>query len=115
MHFPTQRDFGFFEKERRLTSKTFLKELRRRSDAMSPAVTAAMMKREEVEAREEKRQVYKRDLSGRANGTIDPWVSPRLPRHIWIGSMLTVPQYGCFLLDMFIDYALNFTFPWSAF
>ena len=35
----------------------------------------------------------KRDLSGRANGTIDPF-------------------YGCFLLDELIDYAVNFTFPW---
>ena len=37
----------------------------------------------------------KRDLSGRANGTIDPW-------------------YGCFLGDELRDYALNFSLPWSA-
>lgn len=37
----------------------------------------------------------KRDLTGRANGTIDPW-------------------YGCFLFEELEDYALNFTFPWSA-
>ena len=43
--------------------------------------------------REEERQQWKRDLSGRANGTIDPF-------------------YGCFLLDELIDYAVNFTFPW---
>ncbi|TFK91411.1 alpha/beta-hydrolase [Polyporus arcularius HHB13444] len=46
------------------------------------------------ERREEQRQQWKRDLSGRANGTIDPF-------------------YGCFLLDELIDYAVNFTFPWS--
>ncbi|KAI0787985.1 alpha/beta-hydrolase [Fomes fomentarius] len=46
------------------------------------------------ERREEERQQWKRDLSGRANGTIDPF-------------------YGCFLLDELIDYAVNFTFPWS--
>ena len=38
----------------------------------------------------------KRDLSGRANGTIDPY-------------------YGCFLMDELQDYALNFSLPWSAF
>lgn len=37
----------------------------------------------------------KRDLAGRANGTIDPW-------------------YGCFLYDAMIEYALNFTYPWSV-
>lgn len=37
---------------------------------------------------------WKRDLSGRANGTIDPW-------------------YGCDLFDYVVDYALNFTYPWS--
>ncbi|EMD39305.1 hypothetical protein CERSUDRAFT_82042 [Gelatoporia subvermispora B] len=36
----------------------------------------------------------KRDLSGRTNGSIDPW-------------------YGCFLYDAMIDYALNFSFPWN--
>ncbi|KAJ7776554.1 alpha/beta-hydrolase [Mycena maculata] len=39
-------------------------------------------------------QQWKRDLSGRANGTIDPF-------------------YGCLLLDELEDYAVNFTFPWS--
>ncbi|OJT14353.1 Pheromone-processing carboxypeptidase kex1 [Trametes pubescens] len=46
------------------------------------------------ERREESRREWKRDLTGRANGTIDP-------------------NYGCFLLDELIDYAVNFTFPWS--
>lgn len=40
-----------------------------------------------------KRSEWKRDLSGRANGTIDPW-------------------YGCDVFDEMRDYALNFTFPW---
>jgi carboxypeptidase D len=35
-----------------------------------------------------------RDLSGRTNGTIDPY-------------------YGCFLVDELMDYALNFSLPWS--
>ncbi|KAF9269106.1 alpha/beta-hydrolase [Marasmius fiardii PR-910] len=37
----------------------------------------------------------KRDLIGRVNGSIDPW-------------------YGCFLSNEFVDYALNFTYPWSS-
>nr|VWO99735.1 Cyanate hydratase (Cyanase) (EC (Cyanate hydrolase) (Cyanate lyase) [Ganoderma boninense] len=55
----------------------------------------SLAKRAELhERREAERQQWKRDLSGRANGTIDPF-------------------YGCFLLDELIDYAVNFTFPWS--
>ncbi|PCH36382.1 alpha/beta-hydrolase [Wolfiporia cocos MD-104 SS10] len=38
--------------------------------------------------------IVKRDLAGRANGTIDPW-------------------YGCFLFDAMVEYALNFTYPWD--
>ncbi|KAI8996599.1 alpha/beta-hydrolase [Trametes punicea] len=38
--------------------------------------------------------IRKRDLSQRANGTIDPW-------------------YGCDLYDEMIDYAVNFSLPWS--
>ena len=45
------------------------------------------------ERRDAARERWKRDLAGRANGTIDPF-------------------YGCFLLDELIDYAVNFTFPW---
>ncbi|RDX42857.1 alpha/beta-hydrolase [Lentinus brumalis] len=37
---------------------------------------------------------WKRDISGRPNGTIDPW-------------------YGCDIFDEMRDYAVNFTFPWS--
>lgn len=46
------------------------------------------------ERREEKRQVWKRSLAGRANGTIDPF-------------------YGCDVFDEMTDYAVNFSFPWS--
>ncbi|KAI0333847.1 alpha/beta-hydrolase [Cubamyces sp. BRFM 1775] len=48
-----------------------------------------------VERREHGAAVAKRDLSGRANGTIDPW-------------------YGCDIYDEMIDYAVNFSFPWSV-
>lgn len=61
--------------------------------------------RAEIETREYKRRAWlakknnllqDRDLSGRANGTIDPW-------------------YGCFLTDELQDYALNFSLPWSEY
>lgn len=39
--------------------------------------------------------IEKRDLSGRANGTIDPW-------------------YGCDLYDEWVDYAVNFSHPWKG-
>lgn len=48
----------------------------------------------ELERREERRQMWKRDLTGRANGTIDPW-------------------YQCYLFEEMTDYAVNFSFPWS--
>ncbi|KAJ7686175.1 alpha/beta-hydrolase [Mycena rosella] len=48
----------------------------------------------EIGHRSTEHQQWKRDLSGRANGTIDPF-------------------YGCFLLDELVDYAVNFTFPWT--
>ncbi|KAJ6537847.1 alpha/beta-hydrolase [Mycena capillaripes] len=55
----------------------------------------ALSKRSDLhQRRKAENQQWKRDLSGRANGTIDPF-------------------YGCFLLDELIDYAVNFTFPWS--
>ena len=44
----------------------------------------------------ERRQFGKRSLTGRANGTVDSW-------------------YGCDVYDEIIDYAVNFTFPWSEF
>lgn len=47
----------------------------------------------DVSERLQKRSEWKRDLSGRANGTLDPW-------------------YGCDVFDEMRDYALNFTFPW---
>ncbi|KAI0329310.1 alpha/beta-hydrolase [Cubamyces sp. BRFM 1775] len=79
-------------------------ESRTRSQSLQKAVSEkfaatyhsrAFNKRAEFfERREESRREWKRDLTGRANGTIDPF-------------------YGCSLLDELIDYAVNFTFPWS--
>ncbi|TFK54453.1 alpha/beta-hydrolase [Heliocybe sulcata] len=49
----------------------------------------------DLETREERKMAWKRDLTGRVNGTIDPY-------------------YGCDLLDFVIDYALNYSFPWEG-
>lgn len=56
----------------------------------------ALAKRSEPLAPEqlEKKELWKRDLSGRANGTIDPW-------------------YECDLFSEVVDYALNYSLPWS--
>ncbi|KAJ7933813.1 alpha/beta-hydrolase [Mycena leptocephala] len=43
---------------------------------------------------EDRREAWKRDLSGRPNGTLDP-------------------TYGCFLFTELVDYALNYSFPWT--
>ena len=47
-----------------------------------------------IRKREANRQQWKRDLSQRPNGTIDPY-------------------YGCAIYDEMVDYALNFSLPWS--
>lgn len=46
--------------------------------------------------RSEFQNQWKRDLRGRANGTVDRW-------------------YGCDLLTEMVDYAINFSFPWSKY
>ncbi|RPD76193.1 alpha/beta-hydrolase [Lentinus tigrinus ALCF2SS1-7] len=59
------------------------------------AGTKSAMKRADYhERRDLERLQWKRDISGRPNGTIDPW-------------------YGCDIFDEMRDYAVNFTFPWS--
>ncbi|KAK7037693.1 hypothetical protein VNI00_010919 [Paramarasmius palmivorus] len=53
-----------------------------------------MLSERELALREDKRTQWKRDISGRPNGTLDPF-------------------YGCFLWEEMTDYAANFTFPWT--
>lgn len=55
-----------------------------------------LRKREINEERLVKRDQWKRDLTGRANGTIDPY-------------------YQCDLFQEMVDYALNYSLPWSTF
>ncbi|OJT10631.1 Pheromone-processing carboxypeptidase KEX1 [Trametes pubescens] len=64
---------------------TFLDELAARQHASEKSVSAN---------RRVKRSEWKRDLSGRPNGTIDFW-------------------YGCDIFDEMTEYALNFTHPWT--
>ena len=75
-------------------SRTMRERVSEKFTAVHGPTALDLTKRAELHGRrEEERQQWKRDLSGRANGTIDPF-------------------YGCFLLDELIDYAVNFTFPW---
>ncbi|KLO10865.1 alpha/beta-hydrolase [Schizopora paradoxa] len=77
---------------------------RLRNPLSAAAAASALRKREpspffgeseaELEKRHEAWKQEKRDLSGRANGTVDPW-------------------YGCFLGSEISDYATNFSKPWS--
>jgi carboxypeptidase D len=57
----------------------------------NPALYSSSLNRR---GQKNRRDEWKRDLAGRANGTIDP-------------------HYGCDLFTEMIDYALNFTFPWG--
>lgn len=103
--FPTERVIPFAQM---LSRKTFKQKLTRRIAEESASIS--LRKRED---RELASQNWKRDLSLRTNGTIDPWVRNACICIVWI-ELTRSNQYGCFLLDMFIDYALNYTFPWST-
>jgi len=46
-----------------------------------------------------------------ADDTIDPWVS--LNSSLFDLMLSDIPKYGCYLLDMLIDHAVNYTLPWS--
>ncbi|KAH7885867.1 alpha beta-hydrolase [Phlebopus sp. FC_14] len=74
----------------RLTKQRFMLEAQERFAAKLAKRDTVVSNHERLRARDER----KRDLAGRANGTIDPW-------------------YGCDLYDEMLDYAINFTFPWS--
>jgi len=83
LRLPTQRDVPFYNRRGR---RNFMSELKHRYSRRSRTLSRR--------DRDQSRRSWKRDLSLRTNGTIDPW-------------------YGCLLMDMFIDYAINYTFPWS--
>jgi carboxypeptidase D len=75
-----------------VTKSAFMSALKNQHAKLS----AGLSKREEHETREARAVEWKRDLTGRLNGTIDTW-------------------YYCELFTELADYALNYTFPWSEF
>lgn len=99
-HFPTLElgDTGSFTRKQRALKKTLIKDALR---------TDALLARRTLEKRQlwaagkptrdvPESSISRRDLTNRANGSIDPF-------------------YGCDLYDELIDYALNFSLPWSTF
>lgn len=77
----------------RFSKNLFLAEMEQRYNArLAKRDTSNLSKHERLRARD----AWKRDLAGRANGTIDTW-------------------YGCDVYDEMLDYAINFTFPWCTF
>ncbi|KAJ7210524.1 alpha beta-hydrolase [Mycena pura] len=79
------RDVPFFEKKAKYAKRSVVAEITRRYAALEDT---------ERDLLAHQRGTRKRDLSLRANGTLDPW-------------------YGCALLPEFIDYALNYSAPWN--
>jgi carboxypeptidase D len=83
---------SLFQGAGRTRPRTLTKEAFRSALARTSQSSSSLSKRE-LAVRAEKREAWKRDLSQRANGTIDPF-------------------YQCFLLFELLDYAVNFTTPW---
>lgn len=80
--------------QRQTFRSRLLSRFQKRSDTEE---LRSLTKSRHFRKREDRRHEWiqsKRDLTGRANGTIDSW-------------------YGCDLYDEMLDYAINFTFPWS--
>lgn len=101
-HFPTLNPPGFSGFAQRTASdrtrKTAL--LRQALKVDSHAAPRSLHKRGSFGTPDpqlaKRNEEWKRELSGRPNGTIDPF-------------------YGCDLYDEVIDYAFNFSLPWSEF
>ncbi|KAJ6464618.1 Alpha/Beta hydrolase protein [Mycena vitilis] len=81
------RDVPFLQKAK-YEKRGLVAEITQRWAALEPT-------ERDLIARQRQRGSWKRDLSLRANGTLDPW-------------------YGCALLPEFIDYALNYSAPWNV-
>lgn len=83
---PSQRDVPFLL-ENSVSYRGFVTKVSQKHSLQERTV--------EKHKREQNLAVWKRDfLTGRRLDALDPW-------------------YGCLLLDMFIDYAINYTYPWS--
>ncbi|KAJ7073243.1 alpha/beta-hydrolase [Mycena belliarum] len=81
------RNVPFLEKSKSYARRGLVSEIEQRYAALESS-------ERDLLARQRERRTWKRDLSLRANGTLDPW-------------------YGCALLPEFIDYALNYSAPWN--
>ncbi|KAF8144926.1 alpha/beta-hydrolase [Mycena galopus ATCC 62051] len=89
-HFPTLKDPSFgsiFGPARKARGRLSLKTLAKQNGLYQ--ASSDVSKRQLA-----RRAEWKRDLAGRPNGTLDPF-------------------YGCFIYDELLDYASNFTFPWT--
>ena len=100
---PTIRNVPWFMSASRF--RKFYAKLQRRTEAI-PATHSKRYFRES-------KQLGKRNLAGRANGTLDPWVD--LVSFPKFDNTNICIQYGCLLLNEFIDYAINFTYPWCKY
>lgn len=80
---------------RRRAHKTRLFKQALKQDVLERRAGVVRRSTPEDEARLARRDEWKRDLAGRANGTIDTW-------------------YLCDLFDEMIDYAVNFSLPWKG-
>ncbi|KAF7309994.1 Carboxypeptidase [Mycena indigotica] len=85
---PSVKFIGATDRDVPYLQRAAMKNLAKRGGLM------AEIHRRYAELEPKQRQQTKRDLSLRANGTLDPW-------------------YGCALLPEFIDYALNYSAPWN--
>lgn len=99
-HFPTLNPpFPQYADERarqRLTKHSIVKQALKSNSFDRKRDLSERDLDDETLGRLQRRDAWKRDLSGRANGTIDPY-------------------YQCDLYDEMIDYAVNFSIPWSKF
>ncbi|KAJ7112959.1 alpha/beta-hydrolase [Mycena epipterygia] len=92
-HFPTLKDPSFGSSiPAGSRARTSLKALAAQNGRFSQA---SRSDKRELARREESRQLWKRNLEGRPNGTLDPF-------------------YGCFIYGELLDYATNFSFPWTS-
>ncbi|KAJ7058539.1 alpha/beta-hydrolase [Mycena amicta] len=99
-HFPTLKDpsFGSIFGSGKARNGRFksLKELAAQNGRLRKSKSTSTDKsKRALIIQEERRQAWKRDLSNRPNGTLDPY-------------------YGCFIYDELLDYAANFSFPWNS-
>lgn len=99
---PTQRSFPGSLDLRFPRGWTFLHELKRRHNLQS----RSLVKRDKEIAR----SVWKREAL-QSNDTINPWASFYCAAKFF--KFLKFLKYGCFLFEMLVDYAINYTFPWS--